>query len=395
MLIKLNEYVLRHDLRCPAEKSRVELCDSEIPGLYVEVRATRQGQGTYYLRYKNRNGKTCHRKIGRTPEIDLAEARKRAKKVKAEIALGADPRGDAVAAREVPTLDAFFANQYTPFAQPRLRSFPRTEELYRLRIRDKFGSRRLNEITRQQVQTFHTELRKSGLAEATCDLHIKLLKRCFSLAGRWNVFPGPNPIVGVQMFNPDNRRERYLTEEEMARLLEVLRADPNRNVCRIVQYLASVGCRLNEALSARWSDIDRVNGVWRIPAANSKSRKLHTVPLNASALVVLESVGTAGSYEHVFVNEETGRPYTTIAKVWHRLRTTAGLHGLRLHDLRHDFASRMVRAGRTLYEVQQVLGHSDPKISQRYAHLDLRTLQSAANTASLSIGAETADEEAA
>ena len=68
---------------------------------------------------------------------------------------------------------------------------------------------------------------------------------------------------------------------------------------------------------------------------------------------------------------------------------------MRLHDLRHDFASRMVRAGRTLYEVQQVLGHSDPKISQRYAHLDLRTLQSAANTASLSIGAETADEEAA
>ena len=80
MLIKLNEYVLRHDLRCPAEKSRVELCDSELPGLYVEVRATRQGQGTYYLRYKNRNGKTCHQKIGRTPEIDLAEARKRAKR---------------------------------------------------------------------------------------------------------------------------------------------------------------------------------------------------------------------------------------------------------------------------------------------------------------------------
>src|SRR6476659_9285659 len=95
MLIKLNEYVLRHDLQCPAEKSRVELCDSELPGLYVEVRATRQGQGTYYLRYKDRDGKTCHQKIGRTSEIDLAEARQRAKKLKAEIQLGSDPRGEA------------------------------------------------------------------------------------------------------------------------------------------------------------------------------------------------------------------------------------------------------------------------------------------------------------
>ena len=120
-VIKLTQHVVTHELQCPDGKTRVELCDSELPGLYIEVRATSQGQGTYYLRYKDRNAQslTCHQKIGRTTEIDLADARKRAKQLKAEIALGADPRGEAKAQKEVPTLDAFFTEHYLPYVQAR------------------------------------------------------------------------------------------------------------------------------------------------------------------------------------------------------------------------------------------------------------------------------------
>jgi hypothetical protein len=77
-IVKLTQHIITNDLHCPDGKTRVELCDRELPGLYVEVRATNPGQGTYYLRYKDDTGKTCHQKVGRTTDIDLAEARKKA-----------------------------------------------------------------------------------------------------------------------------------------------------------------------------------------------------------------------------------------------------------------------------------------------------------------------------
>ena len=104
-----------------------------------------------------------------------------------------------------------------------------------------------------------------------------------------------------------------------------------------------------------------------------------TVPLNDSAISVLNQLGTD---EYLFINRQTGKPYTTISKVWGRLRKKAGLEHLRIHDLRHQYASFLVNDGRTLYEVQQILGHSDPSVTQRYAHLSTKALQDAANSAS-------------
>lgn len=371
--------------RCPDGKTKVELCDAQVRGMYLLVQASRPDAAAVFLRYKNADGRTCHEMIGRTSEIDLAEARRRAKEWKARIALGADPRGDARTQREVPTLDAFFTEHYEPFAKPRKRSWARDEELYRLRIKAKFGGRRLNQISRHQVQTFHTELLATGLAPATCDHHLKLLKRMFNLALDWDVFPGPNPVARVPMFNADNKRETYLDDEQLHRLVAVLRTDGNRPVCLIAMFLLSSGARLSEALSATWEQIDEQNRVWRIPALNSKSKRIRSVPLNDSALEVLAELDTKGARGHLFVNAATGKPYTTIAKVWNRLRKEVGIPKLRLHDLRHSFASMLINSGRSLYEVQKLLGHSDTKVSERYAHVNLRTLQDAANAASLKI----------
>jgi integrase len=106
------------------------------------------------------------------------------------------------------------------------------------------------------------------------------------------------------------------------------------------------------------------------------------VPLNDSAIEVLDRLDTEDKFEHLFINRKTGLPYTTIHKVWSRLRTDAGLPHLQIHDLRHQYASFLVNGGRTLYEVQQILGHSDPSVTQRYAHLSRKSLQDAANSAS-------------
>ena len=147
-------------------------------------------------------------------------------------------------------------------------------------------------------------------------------------------------------------------------------------------WLLSVGCREGEARSAKWAAIDKPNRVWRIAASNSKSKRVRSVPLNDSALAVLEQLETEGKFENLFVNLKTKLPYTTITKVWTRLRKKAGLPHLRIHDLRHQYASFLVNSGRTLYEVQQILGHSNPIVTQRYAHLSSKSLQAAANSAS-------------
>ncbi len=194
-----------------------------------------------------------------------------------------------------------------------------------------------------------------------------------------------NPAVRVPLFVEDNKQENFLDAEELERLLEVLRTDDNRTVCQIVLFLLSTGARLNEALSAKWENIDRERRVWRILASNSKSKRIRSVPLNDSALEVLRQLDTQGRYDYLFINTQTGAPYTTISKVWGRLRKKAGLEHIRIHDLRHSYASFLVNSGRTLYEVQQILGHSSPDVTQRYSHLSTKTLQEAAHSASVII----------
>jgi integrase len=377
-IIKLTQNFINNELQCPEGKARIEYVDADLPGLYVEVRASSPGQGTYYLRYKDATGKTCHQKLGRTPEMPLADARRAAKTLKAEVALGADPQ----ARKAVLTYSDYFEKQYIPYVSIRKRSWQKDEEMFRLRIQAQFGHLRLNQITRQQIQTFHTSLKAQGLSASTCNHYAKLLKSSLNLAIDWNMLE-VNPAARVPLFHEDNKLENYLNEAELDRLLTVLRTDENRTICQIVLFLLSTGARLNEALSARWDQVDIDRRVWKIPASNSKSKRIRSVPLNDSAIEVLHQLDTQAQYDHVFINRQTGLPYTTIAKVWGRLRRKAGLPHLRIHDLRHQYASFLVNSGRTLYEVQQILGHSDPSVTQRYAHLSTRSLQEAANSASI------------
>jgi site-specific recombinase XerD len=383
-IIKLTPQFIATSLVCPPEKTRVELCDSEIPGLYIAVRAASPGEGVYYLRWKDANNKTCHTKLGRTTDIDLADARKAARQLRNEIALGANPQTEARAAKAVPTVAEFFEQQYLPFAKPRKRSWRRDEEMYRLRIKETFGNQKLNEVTRKSVQLFHNRLLTVGLMPASADHHLKLMRRAFNLAVEWEILE-TSPLTKLQLFNPDNRMENYLSPEQLDTLVTVLRTAPPRTVCNVALFLLATGARLNEALRARWDQIDKNTRVWKIPASNSKSKRIRSVPLNDAALEILSQLGTEGEYDNLFINTRTKKPLVNVHKVWGSLRSQAGMEWLRIHDLRHSYASFLVNSGRTLYEVQQILGHSDSKVTERYAHLSTRTLQEAANTASIII----------
>ena len=137
---------------------------------------------------------------------------------------------------------------------------------------------------------------------------------------------------------------------------------------------------------ATWDHIDEDKKDWRIPASNSKSKKARSVPLNSKPLEVLSQLPKWDNKPHLFINRRTGKRYVNINKTWNSIRAKAGLPKLRLHDLRHQYASHLVNSGRSLYEVQQILGHSDPTVTQRYAHLSARALQDAAESASACLG---------
>ena len=381
-IVKLTQQYIDHQLVCPEGVQRIEFVSDERSGLYVEVRSASNGYGTYYLRYKDSSGKSSHQKLGRTVDISLADVLRKVKELKAEIALGADPRAENKARKAVVTFDEFFNDHYLPYVKPRKRSWDRDEELYRLRIKDVFGAKRLNQVTRLQIQTFHSGLLEEGYAPATSNHFIKLIRHMLNLAVEWEMLD-KNPASRIHMYAEDNKIERYMNDEQLANLLEVLRTDSCRLVCLIAMFLLATGCRYSEATSARWSEVDKNKRVWRIPASNSKSKRMRPVPLNATALDVLNQLTTEGVYEHLFINRKTKKPYVNIAKVWERLRLEAGLPQLRLHDLRHQAASNLINSGSSLYIVQQILGHSDPSVTQRYSHLSMKSLNDASDNASV------------
>lgn len=384
-VVKLTPNFIEYNLTCPPDKKKIEYVDMGGTGFYIAVQQTSEGTGTYYLRYKNADSKTCHQKIGRSCDISLSDARKKAQQLKSEVSLGADPHAEAKAKKQVPTYADFMMNQYMPYVKSRKRSWKKDESLLRCHILDVFGSKRLNQISKVQVQLFHTMLREEKcLSAAQSDHNLKLMRSSLNLAVDWEIID-KNPIARIKLFKEDNKVEHYLSDDELQRLMTVFKMDRNRMVCNIAKFLLVTGCRLNEALSATWSNIDIVNRVWVIPALHSKSKKIRSVPLNDAALVILEELGTKDDHEHLFINSRTGERFYNIHKTWGRLRTEAGLPHLRLHDLRHQFASFLVNSGRTLYEVQQILGHSDPMVTQRYAHLSSKSLQAASASASNAI----------
>jgi len=167
--------------------------------------------------------------------------------------------------------------------------------------------------------------------------------------------------------------------------IQVLHANEPPMVCQVALFLLATGARLSEALSAKWGDVNKQAKSWRIPATNSKSGRVRMIPLNDTAIEVLDRLGTEGKFNSLFINLQTKEPLTAVNKVWGRLRVKAGLPDLRLHDLRHQHASLLVNAGHSLYAVQKILGHSDAKVTERYAHLSSATLLAASNSVSLAM----------
>jgi integrase len=245
---------------------------------------------------------------------------------------------------------------------------------------------RLSEIERHEIQQFITELREEGLAPATCDRYLQMIRYSLRCAVDWGYLE-KNPASKIPLFAVDNRVENYLSDDEMACLMKVLQ-DPNENrvVCSLILFLLSTGARLMEAQLAEWGHIDLENRVWRIPATNSKSKRTRSVPLSDISIQALKE--SHNDHKYVFVSPRgNGKPYSNIHKSWYRIRNRAGLKHLRIHDLRHSFASILINKGQSIYTIKNLLGHSTIIMTERYSHLSSKSLQNGSDAAGAAIQA--------
>ncbi len=367
------------------QPSRGMVCyfDSEVRGFMLEHRAS--GGATWYFRYRDASSKVRLFRIGHFPGITLADARAKAHCMRVMVQEGGDPRVERHRLKEMPTFAEFSAERYLPYAQSRKRSWLIDETLLRNHLLPSFGEFRLNRITRSDVISMHQAAKEQGYAAGTCNRILVLLKFIFNCAIRWDVLPaGSNPCSGVALFEDRGARERYLSADEVQLLFDELASNRNVQVGQVIQLLLLTGARKREILDARWEHVDLGRQMLTVPL--SKSGKPRHIPLSDAAVELLQSLPREADIPWVFFNPKTRKPPVSIFYAWDTIRRKVGLDEVRLHDLRHSFASFLVNSGRSLYEVQRLLGHHDPKMTMRYAHLSPGALIEAANVVGNVVG---------
>jgi len=355
------------------------------------VRVTAAGARSFILNYRRKSdGRERRITIGAFPDWSTTAAREEAKRLKREIDGGADPIGEEEAARAAPSvadLCARFEQDYVP------RKRPVTQRDYRQQIGTDIlpvlGEMKVAAVTFADVDSLHRKISKRAPTHANRVL--ALLSRMFTMAIRWGMRPD-NPVKGVER-NAEGKRQRYASPAELARLSKALAELPDQGAANAVRLLLLTGARRGETLAAKWTDFDLDSGVWTKPASTTKQEKTHTVPLSDAARELLGEMQDEADDGAVYLFPARRTPHRLdINEAWAELRKAANIPDIRLHDLRHTYASVLASAGLSLPVIGQLLGHSSPITTHRYAHLFDDPLRQATERASAIITGKAAAE---
>jgi site-specific recombinase XerD len=364
------------NLVCPPDRAHIEVFDPVLRGFYVDVLAS--GRKSFRLRYRF-NNKLRVVTLGDAAYMSLDDARQAARELLRKAKLGDDPL-ELPSSVLGPTVASFFSDQYLPYIKTYKRSWITDDSMMRNHLLPMLGHKHMGAMSAPDVAVFVNQMRTQGYAPGTCNRALVLLRYGFTLALRWKVAGiDSNPVTEIKNLRDDNKLERFLTNEQMVKLMAAVRESDSGMLQHIVLFLLYTGARKREVLDATWADVDWGRKSWRIP--KTKSGKIRHIPLSAGAVQLLSTLREMNSVakgelatRHIFANPQTGVPYSSFYYSWDAARKRAGLPDLRVHDLRHSFASFLVNAGRSLYEVQELLGHADIRTTSRYAHLSRERL---------------------
>ena len=353
--------------------------DGELTGFGLRVR--RSGRKSYVVQTRIA-GKLCWFTIGPHGPLNPNQARARALEILACAKKGIDPR-DADARREaqpsMADLGRRFLEEYVP-----VHCKPSTREEYRRSVRlfvdPVIGELRVPEVQRKDIAALHHGLRdKPYQANRT----LGVLSKMFNLAEVWGWRPdGTNPCRHVKRYK-EHKRERFLSPEETERLGQVLREAEEEMPSAVAAFrlLLLTGCRMSEIRDLRWDYVN--DDCIELPDAKTGGR---VVPLGPEARAVLSAISRDEDNPWVISGRLPGSHLTDLQRPWRRIRKQAGLEDVRIHDLRHSFASRALALGESLTMIGKLLGHTQVQTTARYAHLARDSIQTAAARITGSIG---------
>ena len=370
--------------------------DSEIPGFGVRITAA--GVISFILDYRI-HGRHRRYTIGRYPdEYSATAARTKAGELRQRIREGHDPMEE----RNQSRLELTFGDLVTDYLQSEaeLKKRPRTvredKRMVEKIIRPKLGGYQLKAIGARDAEGLHASLKATPYQ---ANRVLALLSAIFNFAIKAKLIT-ENPAKGVKKFS-EERRENWLSVDQIQRFREALDAYNDQSAANCLRLLLLTGSRAGEALSAEWKEFDLVRGVWTKPTHHTKQKKTEYVPLSAPALELLRNMQPKNASGPLFPGKEdrdkNRRHRVSLKRPWLQACKAAGLveksqfkgkrrkvvtryrPTVRIHDLRHSFASHLVSNGVGLQIVGKLLGHVQASTTQRYAHLQDEALRAATN----------------
>jgi integrase len=350
----------------PGEKE-VLIWDSDLKGFGVRIKPS--GSSSYLIQYRNEFGRSRRLTLGPHGRLTAEEARRIAREKLLTATQGRDPAEERAEKRAVSTLTVFSERYLAEYAAAQKKSGTIETDRINLRchILPALGHLPLTAISKTDIAKLNHSMKdRPGAANRT----MELLSNMMNVAERWGLRPeGSNPCRGRTRYKR-GKRERFLSAKELASLGDAL-AEAERTgsisgpAIAAIRLLIFTGCRRGEILNLRWDEVDFENR--RLHFSDSKTGP-RTIPLNAPALKVLANLQVGTDNPHVIAGRLADRALVDLKRPWKKIRELAGLNDVRLHDLRHTFASVAVNSGESLYMTGKLLGHAEARTTERYAH---------------------------
>ena len=346
---------------------KIFVWDSELAGFGVAV--TSQGIKSWVINYRTRDGRQRRLVLGRADRLTADQARTEARGKLAEVDKGGDPaneRRELRARMRVPELLDTYINEEMPRRKRASTVKLHTGQIEKY-IRPQLGGMAVADISREDVRNLHRRITDIA-GPIAANRIVSLVSAIMSFAIEQGCI-ADNPAFRFPRHSEQPRR-RYLSLEEVQRVMADIDASPAQDSADVVRLLLFTGARVGEVLAMKWEQVDFEQGVWSKPASATKQNRDHHVPLTEEALTLLRARQRATNEEWVFPARFSPTGHLTSIRVfWKQVCKRAGIPDCHIHDLRHTFASLAARQGASLQVVGGLLGHSDQKTTSRYLHL--------------------------
>jgi len=343
------------------------------------VRLKPNNTKSYVVQYRNRStGRSRRKTIGQHgPLMSFAQAKVIATGILSDVLRGRDPVADSKSNRTVPTVGDLGRQYLEIHAIPKKRpkSIANDKSMLVRHVLPKLPGYKVSEVGHQDIQTLHNSLKATPYQ---ANRTIALVSKMFELSIKWGWRPD-NPAKGIEKFH-EEKRHRWLSDAELARLTAALDNHPNQKAANAIRLQLLTGARIGEVLTSKWADFDLDRGVWIKPSHHTKQKRTEHLPLSSASCELLVSICGAndGQSALVFPGKTKEKPIVDLKKFWRAITAAANIQDYRIHDNRHTHASQLVSSGASLVIVGRLLGHTNPMSTQRHAHLADDPLRDAA-----------------